>query len=192
MAGHSQTFDRNLLISIFSVRCEALTIVFRAITFLGNTNTVIIICAVLVIIPGRMKIGLPVSLMVIVGWLLQTVLKTFAARPRPDIENWLISLSENEYFQSFPSGHSNVSMILWVSLAVLIGRLLIAKNKLSAARLLRVVFFIIAFMIGFSRLYLGVHYPTDVFGGWLLAGTILIICLILYDLFWPEKWRVSK
>ena len=191
VTGLIQPFDENLLGFFYSMRDEFLTTVFKAITFVGNSGTMICICILLICLPGRMKVGLPVALMTAVGWGAQTIYKNIVARPRPDQLHWLIDMGESEFNQSFPSGHANAGMILWVALAVLIGRLLIMNNNNLAAVLLRIIFVAFAVLIGISRLYLGVHYPSDVFGGWLLAGVLLIICFALYDRFWPIKWRVS-
>lgn len=192
VTGRVLIFDERILGFFYTIRNDSLTAVFRAITFIGNPSTVIVISIALIILPGRMKTGLPVALMTTAGWGAQTLIKTLVARPRPDPAYWLIELSSNEYYQSFPSGHSNASMILWLALAILIGRVLISRNKCTAAVFLRIVFAVIAVSIGISRLYLGVHYPSDVIAGWLLAGLILIICFSLYDRFWPSKWRVSN
>ena len=191
VTGRIQPFDDSLLGFFYSIRDSFLTTVFKGITFVGNSNTMIVICILLICLPGRMKVGLPVGLMTAVGWGTQTIYKNIVARQRPDSAYWLIEMGENELYQSFPSGHANCGMILWVALAILIGRLLIMNGNRPAAVLLRIIFVSFAFLIGVSRLYLGVHYPSDVFGGWLLAGVLLIICFALYDRFWPIKWRVA-
>ena len=192
VTGRVLIFDERILGFFYDIRNDSLTAVFRAITFIGNPSTVIVVSVALIILPGRMKAGLPVALMTTAGWGVQTLVKTLVARPRPDQAFWLIELPENEFFQSFPSGHANTGLILWLAMAVLIGRVLISRDRLRAAFILRIIFVILAVSIGISRLYLGVHYPSDVIAGWLLAGLLLIVCFKLYDRFWPSKWRIPK
>ena len=74
---------------------------------------------------------------------------------------------------------------------ILLGRVLILQDNRLAATLLRILLAIFAALIGVSRLYLGIHYLSDVVGGWLLAGVILVITFALYDNIWPQKWRVT-
>jgi len=187
-AGRTQAFDMAVRDGIVGLREEALSTVFGAITFFGNPATMIALCVFIVILPSRMKIGLPVALMTAVGWLAHTLLKVIVARPRPDVEYWLV----NESGYSFPSGHANASMIFLVALLILVGRVLILNYNKFAAVLLRIVFFVFATLIGLSRIYLGVHYFSDVFGGWMLAGMILILSFAFYENLWPSKWRVPR
>ena len=186
VTGRIQPFDEAILKAIISTRTDLLTIRFMAVTFCGNSWTVVGLCIFIVILPGRMKIGIPVSLAVAAGSLVQTIFKTLVARPRPDAAGWLVE--ESTY--SFPSGHSNISIIFWVALLVLLGRVLISKDRVFAAVFLQICFAALAVLIGFSRMYLGVHYPSDVLGGWLLAGALLIVFFAVYDNIWPAKWRV--
>jgi undecaprenyl-diphosphatase len=191
VSGQIKPFDESLLGCFYIIRNEFLTNFFTSITFAGNPGTMVVLSILIICLPYRMKVGLPVALMTTIGWGVQTLLKNIIARPRPDPAYWLISMGDDVFFQSFPSGHSNAGMILWVALAILIGRLLILQNYRFAAILLRIVFVVFALLVGTSRLYLGVHYPSDVFGGWLLAGVILSVCFLFYDRYWPAKWRVS-
>lgn len=193
ITGRLQALDDNLLALFINTRSDAFTVFFRAVTFCGDQTTVIVLCVIIIILPSRAKIGLPVALMTGVGTAVQSIIKDAVARPRPDMGNWLVGETDWLGFSfgySFPSGHANASMIFWVALAILAGRVLILKGKPRAASVLRVVFFIFAVLIGISRLYLGVHYPSDVFGGWMLAGLLLIVFFALYKKFWPVKWRV--
>ena len=107
--------------------------------------------------------------------------------------NWLVSPADwigGSFGYSFPSGHATSNLIFWAALLILASRVLILRGKPSAATWVRVICAVIALLIGVSRVYLGVHYPSDVFGGWLLAALLLIVCFALYDRFWPSKWRV--
>ena len=186
-AGRTQAIDMAVQGAVLGLREEALTTIFGVITFFGNPLTMIALCVFIVILPSRMKIGLPVALMTAIGWFAHTLLKSVVARPRPDMEYWLV----NESGYSFPSGHANASMIFWVALLILVGRVLVLQYNSFAAVLLRIVFFIFAALIGLSRIYLGVHYCSDVFGGWMLACIILILSFALYENLWPSKWRVT-
>lgn len=98
------------------------------------------------------------------GWLLETVLKVAVHRPRPELPHLV---SAGGY--SFPSGHSFVSFVLYGYLALLLGRLA------PRSRWARVSLLLVAAGIGLSRVYLGVHYPTDVLGGWVLGAAWLAL-----------------
>jgi len=128
------------------------------------------------------EIGGPVAVATGVGSVIQTLLKYVFARPRPDEMFWLVQ--ENGY--SFPSGHSNGSLILYMFLAILVGRLLILHAKPVSARVLRIVLAVLVILIGLSRIFLGVHYPTDVIGGWLLGAALLTLFVTIYDTYWPR------
>lgn len=89
---------------------------------------------------------------------------------------WGIMSNAETY--SMPSGHTVLSFVLYVGLAFIIA------NSMHAKRWRWVVYasaFIISFAIGFSRLYLGAHWFTDVFSGWLLGGAIICFVIISYE-----------
>ncbi|MDI6894898.1 MAG: amidase domain-containing protein [Bacillota bacterium] len=98
------------------------------------------------------------------GWLFETVLKVLVHRPRPELPHLV---SAGGY--SFPSGHSFVSFVLYGYLVLLVGRLA------PRWRWLRVPLLLVAVGIGLSRVYLGVHYPSDVLGGWALGAAWLAL-----------------
>lgn len=109
---------------------------------------------------------------VIGGALLGFWLKDMFGRERP----LLIYRLAHADSLSFPSGHSMMSAVVYLSLAVLVARTLVR-------RLMRVYVIVVALllslMIGLSRIYLGVHYPTDVLGGWTLGLTWAGFCWFL-------------
>jgi len=98
------------------------------------------------------------------GLLLSSLLKYYFARPRPDIVPHLADVDT----ASFPSGHSMMSAVAYLTLGALLGRLVTRP-------LLKLYFLAVACLltglVGVSRVYLGVHYPTDVLAGW-LAGLV--------------------
>jgi hypothetical protein len=74
---------------------------------------------------------------------------------------------------------------------ILLRRYFIIGGSYGAANLVSVVMPLLVAVIGASRIYLGVHYPTDIIGGWLLGSIILIIVVSLYDNFYPTKNRIT-
>ncbi len=92
------------------------------------------------------------------GMLLSTLLKIFFDRPRPDFVLHAATMT-----QSFPSGHSMLSAIVYLSLGTLLA-------QSTPRRRIKAYFLSIALgltcLVGLSRIYLGVHYPTDVLAGW--------------------------
>jgi len=112
------------------------------------------------------------------GILISLGLKEFYGRARPDISYRLISVTP----LSFPSGHSMMSAIVYLTQAAIIAR--IQKNKKIRIYILSAALFLV-FIIGFSRVYLGVHYPTDVIGGWTVGLAWASFC-------WLVAWYLQK
>lgn len=79
---------------------------------------------------------------------------------------------------SFPSGHAMISLAFFGMLSYLL-----VQNYTflqSYKKIIYIITGLFIFMVGFSRVYLGVHYPTDVFGGYLAGATWLLVCVLLY------------
>ncbi|MDR0853538.1 MAG: phosphatase PAP2 family protein [Clostridiales Family XIII bacterium] len=187
ISGKSASFDTLVQETIFDLRTGPLTSVLTVITHFADTKVIGALCILLIILPNRMKFGLPIALATGLGSCVHYGLKHFIERARPDEAMWLVP--EDGF--SFPSGHSNAGLIFFMFVAVLLGRYLIMGNSRFGAFLLRFLLGLLVFVIGVSRIYVGVHYPTDVLGGWSLGIALLILFLILYDFAWPAKWRVS-
>lgn len=102
--------------------------------------------------------------------LLGYALKSVFDRPRPDLWEWIVV--ETNF--SFPSGHATASMALALCIVVLLWR-----TKWRTATIAVMATYVA--VIGFSRLYLGVHFPTDILGGWLLSlGWASLITVAIY------------
>jgi undecaprenyl-diphosphatase len=97
------------------------------------------------------------------GALISTLLKFIYARTRPDIVAHLVGTDST----SFPSGHAMNSAVTFLTLAVLLAR---AETSVAVRRYLISMAIALTLLIGFSRLYLGVHWPTDVAAGWIVGG----------------------
>ncbi|MDD3168157.1 MAG: phosphatase PAP2 family protein, partial [Eubacteriales bacterium] len=171
------TFDTVIRECIYGVRSDGLTVFFRTITCLGNWNTITLICCLFLLLPRlRSSFGLPLSAAAILASLIQKALKVSFHRARPDLTLHLI----HQGGYAFPSGHSFSVLVFYGMLLFLCRRNL--KNK-TAANLVMLLLSGLIPLTGFSRIYLGVHYPTDVLGGWFMGLCVLIVFLSAYDFF---------
>ena len=117
--------------------------------------------------------------------LLNFVLKNIFQRPRPEFPQ---AFTIESGF-SFPSGHAMISFVFYGAITFLIFSSLKTKwNKVLAA----CIFLLLTTFIGISRLYIGVHYLTDVVAGWAAGGLWLSICILRLEFFIPTKRRESK
>ena len=155
------TFVSTYLISDFA------TPIAKAITNLGGAYCLIGISICLLLLIKNKKIGISVLLNLTFASLTNYILKQILQRPRP-IEYRIID--ENGY--SLPSGHSMVSMAFYGYLIYLIYKQI--KNKYIKWSLITLLSLLII-SIGISRIYLGVHYTSDVIAGFLVAISYLVI-----------------
>ena len=141
---------------------------FRLITHLGGSACTTCICLLLLAIPGTRQLGVVDALSSLVSHLMVQALKRTVVRRRPSvIQSHIAPLCRLPDAYSFPSGHSCAAMALAVTLAL--GTPEIALPVL-----------VLAGMVGASRVYLRVHYPTDVVAGQMLGvATSLVLWAIL-------------
>ena len=107
-------------------------------------------------------------------------LKALIARPRPDIVPWL----SHVHSSSFPSGHSMMSAVVYLSLGLML-------SDLTSRRLVKTFVVVapltISALVGLSRVYMGVHYPTDVVAGWWLGISWSLACWLAI-----RRWRAFR
>lgn len=111
------------------------------------------------------------------------VLKTFYDRPRPS----LVPHGSYVYTQSFPSGHSTLSATVFLTLATLIASV---EVRASTKILIYVLAVLTTIAVGFSRVYLGVHWPSDVLAGWSLGATWAFGAWVVLE--WMRRRDVSR
>ena len=151
---------------------DILTNILIFITNLGGPIGVFLICLTIFLIPKlRNRVGIPVSIAVSFSFILNIILKRIFARERPDILRLV-----TEYSYSFPSGHAMVNMALYTVLILYTYKFV--KNKKIKYSLITCMAALV-FIIGFTRVYLGVHYAGDIIGGWLLGFAIGLIVYML-------------
>lgn len=160
------------IISTFLIS-DFTTPIAKFITNFGGAIFLIILTITLFILIKNKKIGLSIILNLIVITGLNQILKNILQRPRPT-EYRLIE----ETGFSFPSGHSMVSMAFYGYLIYLIYKYV--KNK-DLKWISIVLLSILICSIGISRIYLGVHYTSDVLGGFLISLSYLIVYTLIVN-----------
>lgn len=160
--------DMGIIQWIHSYAGVVLTVLMKFLSMVGSSKAVISYIAILLLFVWFKKIEtldwLKVAGITAVSAVLNEGLKLAFHRPRPEFFRLV-----EETGLSFPSGHSMNGMVFFGLLAFLL------MNKLSGERKYFYVIFLglLIFSIGISRIYLGVHYPSDVIGGFCFGGFIL-------------------
>jgi undecaprenyl-diphosphatase len=103
------------------------------------------------------------------GALLNNLLKLGFNRPRPDVMSPMVQV----FTASFPSGHATLSAISYLTLGALLSRLHPCHHLPTFFMLIAIA---LTVLIGISRIYLGVHYPTDVMAGWCFGSAWALAC----------------
>lgn len=174
-SGKAAAFDDAVRFFFYDMRSGALTSAAKAMTYLGNWQPVTVLCIILLIIkPTRIRYGIPVSAGAISVTVINKIIKNLVRRERPDQIYHLIK--QGGY--SFPSGHSITSMFVFGMLIYLV-RVNVQNRK--AANVLTVIIAVPMVCIGLSRIYLGVHYPSDVLAGWALGIAVMMVVIEIAD-----------
>ena len=117
------------------------------------------------------------------GTVLSTLLKSLFQRARPSVVPHLTEVTS----LSFPSGHSMLSAVIYLTLGALLARTT-KDRKVKGFFLLTALG--LTLLVGLTRVYLGVHYPTDVLAGWCAGTTWALLCVTLAR--WLQKRRVVE
>lgn len=174
LEGETRHFDEVTRAAIHQFASPVLTTIMRGLSFVGSTLALTIASIAVVVCLAMRKLGREAKLFALTmlgGALLNTILKLAFKRTRPVP---FFNLSTPETY-SFPSGHSLMSACFFGALAAL----LTARIK---SRRLRIIIWIVAtamfLLIGLSRIYLGVHYTTDVIAGF--AAALIWVLMIRF------------
>lgn len=182
MEGGTRSFDTALLLAMRNPADTAdplgppwMEEVMRDFTALGSIGVLALwTLAVLgyLLLQRQNRIALLVFVAVVGGQLLSTFLKLGFDRPRPD----LVPHGAEVYTASFPSGHSMLSAVVYLTLGALLMRVQ-PKRRLKAYILVLMIG--LTLVVGVSRVYLGVHWPTDVLAGWAAGATWALLCWLV-------------
>lgn len=146
---------------------EWFEVMARDCTALGGVGFLTLITLLVVIylvLRKRYQLALLVLVSIITGMLASTLLKEFFDRARPDLVPHGTKVSSS----SFPSGHSMMSALCFLTLGALLANM---RRERDLKIFFLSVSIFLTVLVGMSRIYLGVHYPTDVLAGW-LAGAV--------------------
>lgn len=168
--GISDPVDSAVIGAVRSPDVAGLLAPLRQVTELGSTRAVMVVAVLTLVIAvaiGPWRHGVVGAVTIVLASILNSSLKLAIARERPDLLEPLVQ----ERGFSFPSGHAAMAMVAYGIVAVLIGRSRLprpVRGGLIGALLVLVL------LVGVSRVWLGVHYPTDVLAGW-TAGAVIVL-----------------
>lgn len=138
----------------------------RDVTALGSSTVltfIVVVAAIFLGLAGRLRTALLVVSASFLGSVMVETIRAFIARPRPLLTGQLMEVNS----PSFPSGHAAISAIVYLTLATLLFPVL-PDRRIRAFVL--IVAMVLTISVGVSRLYLGVHWPSDVLAGWAFGG----------------------
>jgi undecaprenyl-diphosphatase len=159
LIGGSGSVDRAIYQAVYAGHRPAFRAAAHVLTLLGEP-TLLIAASVLVALwlwyLGRGRAGAVLLAVILIGRAVTELQKYWVARARPDLEAHLVVVKTS----SFPSGHAAGSMMFYLALALM----LTAHSRLRFAAAAAAV--LVSLLVGISRVMLGVHWPSDVIGGW--------------------------
>ncbi len=179
--GETRGFDREVLLAMRrpgdlspkgGVRVEEAA---RDITSLGSTSILGLITLAAVsflALDGKRHMAYFAGASVVGGTIISILLKELFQRPRPEIVPHLAYASST----SFPSGHSMMSAVTYLTLGALLAR---SHERKSVKAFSLLVAAGICFLVGVTRVYLGVHWPTDVLAGWTAGAVWALLCWVV-------------
>jgi len=178
--------DRSIYEALYAGGYPALVTLARIFTALGQPTVLVtagFVVALWLLLKGRGRQAAGFLLVVLIGRGLSEVQKYWINRPRPVLEPHLVF----EKTPSFPSGHATSSMIFYLTLALALAPE--GKSRLIAAA----GAIILSLLIGTSRVMLGVHWPSDVIGGWSF-GMLWVLAILrpVERLFGPDSRLPAK
>ena len=180
--GDTQAFDERVLRALrdpadpsVPIGPRWLRVAALDITSLGSPTVIGLSVAAIVgflLLQGMYRTALFVFIASGGGWLLNNALKAVFARPRPAIVPHLHEVMS----PSFPSGHAMTSAAVYLTLGALLMH--ISKGRLTKIYCMTIAM-LATLLIGSTRVYLGVHYPTDVLAGWLIGMSWALMCWLV-------------
>jgi undecaprenyl-diphosphatase len=177
--GDVRDLDRSLLLSLRNPGDRSDPVgpawfeeVVRDLTALGSSSVLLLVvggCAVYFALARKWRTLLFVLVSTTGGLVLGLSLKTLFGRARPD----LVTHGMRVFSDSFPSGHAMQATVTYLTLAAVIARSL--EHATARVYVIALAMFV-SVVVGMTRVYLGVHWPSDVLAGWVFGGTWALLC----------------
>lgn len=145
------------------------------LTGLGGVPTLTLITVLVVtylLVSRRFGNAALVAIAIAGGAILTRVLKFGFDRPRPEVVDHLVSVQS----ASFPSGHAMASAVVYLTLGALLAR---TERRRAVRGYIFAVAGLLTLLIGVTRVFLGVHYPTDVLAGWTMGAAWALLCWLV-------------
>ena len=181
LAGDTRNLDHRLLLAmrhpgdLALIGPQWVQHAARDITALGSAAVLGLLTAITGIylaLDGKRHMALFTCGSVAGGWMVSALLKDLFQRPRPDLVPYGVDFSSS----SFPSGHSMMSAVTYLVLGALLARSQVRRSLKAYFLLVAVV---LTLMVGISRVYLGVHWPSDVIAGWTAGAVWALLCWLV-------------
>lgn len=189
LEGESEAFDRAVILALRSAAdpndplgppwFEEMMRDFTALGGFPVLTVMVLAVAGYLLLARKPRTAVLVVLASVGGTVLSSALKFGFSRPRPD----LVSHISEVYTASFPSGHSMMSAVVYLTLGALLASVE-ADHRIKAYLLALAV--VLSMLVGVSRIYLGVHWPTDVLAGW-AAGTAWALLVWAFSLWLQHR-----
>jgi undecaprenyl-diphosphatase len=168
-AGHEDGPDHAILLWVDSIRMPGLTSAAVIVTALGSNAMIAIVSALALIIRLTLRDrtgALQIPAASAGAWILMSVVKNLVHRPRPSVIPKLVEVTGFSY----PSGHALLTAALYLTLGLIAGR-----------RAIFVILAAVVVIVGATRVYLGVHYPSDVASGFALGAAWALFLAGLFN-----------
>ncbi len=173
MEGDLRAFDEAVLLALRTpgdpsdpIGGRALEIAMRDITALGGVTVLTIMTGAVLaylILQRRRASAVFLAIAVLGGTALSHLVKAAFSRPRPDLVSHGVEVAS----ASFPSGHSMMAAVTYLTLAVMLAR---TEGPFRMRAFYLALAVVLTMLVGISRLFLGVHWPSDVLAGWALGA----------------------
>jgi undecaprenyl-diphosphatase len=184
MEGDTMTFDRSILVAFRSPADPAIPVgprwlaeAMTDVTAFGSVIGLLLVSAAVtgyLLVSRRFRTALFVIAAIGGGTILGKLLKLAYARPRPTLVPHLVDVVS----ASFPSGHATDAAIVYLTLGALLARTV--ERPILRIYILGVAA-LLTLLVGLSRVYLGVHWPSDVAAGWAIGAAWALACSLAYS-----------
>lgn len=191
--GETHAFDRAVMLALREPGNPAdplgpawVEFLARDLTALGGTAVLVLLTLAalgFLLLSRRWGAAVFVTLSMVGGTLISNTLKAVFDRPRPDLVPHAVEVSS----ASFPSGHAMLSAVAYLTLGALIAEVL-PQRRFRIYLLLWAVF--LTLLVGITRVYLGVHWPTDVLAGWCIGAAWALLCASVA--YWMQRRGVIE